>query len=120
MTLIDLQSLRTRGMDSTFMYDAANSGGVDVITAYTTDGRIDAYDFVLLDDPESVLPPYDAFILLAPKNRGDRTLLDALEPLNLAINNAAMRKANAMVDLEHRSVADAGAWLTDQIAAGRR
>lgn len=115
-----LQSLRTRGMDSTFMYDAANSGGVDVITAYTTDGRIDAYDFVLLDDPESVLPPYDAFILLGPKNRGDVALLDALKPLNLAINNAAMRKANAMVDLEHRSVADAGAWLTDQIAAGRR
>ncbi len=115
-----LQSLHTQGMDSTFMYDAVKSGRMDVITAYTTDGRIDAYNFVLLDDPRSVLPPYDAFILVAPKDRQDRALLDALMPLDLSIDNAMMRRANAMVDLEHRSVSDAGAWLTARIKDHRQ
>jgi len=110
-----LQSLRTRGMDSTFMYDAAKSGEVDVITAYTTDGRIDAYDFVLLEDPKGVLPPYDAFILISPRNAGDAALLGVLSQLDRAIDNVEMRKANAMVDLDNRSVTDAGAWLHDHV-----
>ncbi|MBI1361557.1 MAG: ABC transporter permease subunit [Alphaproteobacteria bacterium] len=115
-----LQSLRTQGMDSTFMYDAVKSGRMDVITAYTTDGRIDAYNFILLDDPKSVLPPYDAFILIAPKDRQDEALLAALKLLNGAIDNAMMRRANAMVDLDRRSVADAGAWLMSRIRSNSR
>ncbi len=106
-----LQGLTTRGMDSTFMYDAVRRGEVDVITAYTTDGRIDAFDLTLLDDPLAVLPPYDAFILMSPRASVDRALLSALEPLRGAVSNEAMRRANAIVDLERRSVEEAGAAL---------
>ena len=62
------------------MYEAAKNGEVDVITAYTTDGRIDAYDLVLLNEPAGALPPYDAFILLSPDAAQDRALMAALQP----------------------------------------
>ncbi|MEO0467192.1 MAG: ABC transporter permease/substrate-binding protein [Pseudomonadota bacterium] len=111
-----LQGLPTRGMESTFMYEALSGGEVDVITAYTTDGRIDAYDLVLLDEPAGALPPYDAFILLSPDAAEDRALHAALAPLASAISNADMRTANGKVDLDRLSVGEAGAWLDLQIS----
>lgn len=111
-----LGNLRTRGMDSAFMYDAIRNGEVDVITAYTTDGRIDAYDLVLLDDPAGALPPYDAFILLSPDAAEDRALQRALEPLIASISDRQMRSANGRVDIERDSVQAAANWLWDEIA----
>jgi len=98
------------------MYEAVAGGEVDVITAYTTDGRIDAYDLVLLEEPAGALPPYDAFILLSPGAAEDRALHAALAPLASAISNETMRRANGRVDLERESVASAADWLDDQIA----
>ncbi len=110
-----LGGLDTRGMESTFMYEAVRAGEVDVITAYTTDGRIDAYDLVLLDEPAGALPPYDAMILLAPNRVEDRALQRALEPLQGAISSAAMRAANGRVDLERETVREAANWLAGEI-----
>ncbi|MEL6662492.1 MAG: ABC transporter permease/substrate-binding protein [Pseudomonadota bacterium] len=106
-----LGDLPTRGMESTFMYEAVSNGEVDVITAYTTDGRIDAYDLKLLDEPAGALPPYDAFILLSPDAASDRALHAALAPLASAISNQAMRQANGKVDIERESVREAATWL---------
>ncbi len=111
-----LSGLKTRGMDSTFMYEAVTSGEVDVITANTTDGRIDAYDLVLLGEPAGALPPYDAFILISPEAVADRALLEALEPLRFAISSGQMRQANGMVDLERKRVGAAADWLWQQIS----
>ena len=61
-----LNDARARAMDSTFMYAAVRDGEVDAITAYTTDGRISAFDLVILDDPAGILPPYDALVLVSP------------------------------------------------------
>lgn len=110
-----LSGLKTRGMDSTFMYEAIASGEVDVITAYTTDGRIDAYDLVLLEEPAGALPPYDAFILVSAEAAKDRALLEALEPLRYAISSDLMRAANGRVDLERQRVREAAGWLWLQI-----
>ncbi|MEQ9315803.1 MAG: ABC transporter permease/substrate-binding protein [Henriciella sp.] len=110
-----LQALTPRSMDSAFMYDAARNGEVGLITAYTTDGRIDAFDLVLLEDTLNVLPPYDAFILLSPYAQKKRALLNALEPLQGAISTELMRQANSKVDIERQSVGEAGAWLYGQI-----
>ncbi len=114
-----LAGLATRGMDSTFMYEALVSGEVDVITAYTTDGRIDAYDLVLLEEPAGALPPYDALFLLSPQASQDRALHQALKPLGHAISSAQMRTANGLVDLERRRVRDAGEWLWGEISQGQ-
>ena len=45
-----------RTMQSDFMYQAARAGDVDVVSAYTSDGRIAQFDLAVLDDPEARHP----------------------------------------------------------------
>jgi len=115
-----LGDVRTRGMDSTFMYGAVRHGEVDIITAYTTDGRITAFDLVVLEDPYQALPPYDAILLLSPAAGADPDLVAALRPLVNAISAEIMRTANLMVDLEGADVAEAAAWLADHVTRSDR
>jgi len=101
----------TRDMDSTFLYGAVRDGEVDVITAYSTDGRIAAFDLRVLRDPRQAFPPYDAMLLVSPKAAKIPGLLDALRPLVHSIDAAAMREANRRVDLDGLSPEAAAATL---------
>ena len=74
-----------RQFQSTFMYRAVASGDVDVISAFSTDGRIAAYDLVVLDDPQQAILPYDAIVLLSPARANDSALKGVLQPLIGAI-----------------------------------
>jgi osmoprotectant transport system permease protein len=112
-----LAGMRTRAMDSTFMYGAVRDGQVDMISAYTTDGRIAAYDLDVLEDPRHILPPYDAVILLSERASRTPGLADALSRLIGAIDGDAMREANRRVDLEHQTPSEAAAWLAAEIGA---
>lgn len=47
-------------MQIALVYDALHSGSIDVTLGYTTDGRIAAYDLVILEDDLQFFPPYDA------------------------------------------------------------
>jgi osmoprotectant transport system permease protein len=87
-----------RQFQPTFMYRALDDGAAEVITAFSSDGRIAASDLVTLADPKSALPPYDAVILVSPRKAHDPRLLAALRPLVGAISVDAMRKANYAVD----------------------
>jgi osmoprotectant transport system permease protein len=82
----------------TFMYRALTSGQADVISAFSSDGRIAADDLVVLDDPRHALPPYDAVVLVSPKRANDQRLLGVLKPLIGKIDVTAMRSANLSVD----------------------
>jgi osmoprotectant transport system permease protein len=115
-----LDGVRTRGMDSTFMYGAVRDGAVDVIAAYSTDGRIDAFDLELLRDPEQAFPPYDAVLLLSPEAARDRELRAALEPLVNAIPDHLMRSANRDVDIDGISVEMAARRLRERMISARR
>ena len=103
---------RTRGMDSTFMYDAVRDGEVDVITAYSSDGRIAAYDLLVLKDPKQAFPPYDAMLLVGPEAMELPGLLDALRPLVNQISDEEMREANRLVDLEKKNPTEAAEYLS--------
>jgi len=109
-----------RTMQPTFMYRAAADGEVDVITAFSSDGRIAQYDLATLDDPKHAIPPYDAVLLIAPMRSGDEKLAAALRSLVGRISVERMREANAMVSREddQKPPADAARWLAEQIAAG--
>ena len=63
-----------RQMQAEFMYPAAAAGEVDVISAYTSDGRIAQFDLQVLDDPRNAIPPYDAILLVSPKRASDQAL----------------------------------------------
>ncbi|GAH96331.1 unnamed protein product, partial [marine sediment metagenome] len=103
---------------STFMYEAVTTGEVDVISAFSSDGRIAAYDLVVLDDPKHVIPPYDAVVLVSPKAAKDRRLVESLRPLIGTVPVRWMREANLMVDRDEnkRTVDQAAAWLRERLA----
>ncbi len=107
--------------DSTLMYEAAALGEVDVISAFSTDGRIAAYDLLVLEDDRHVVPPYDAVILLGPSIADREDVADALAPLLNAITPDLMREANLLVDRDEdrRTVREAAGWLRDSIESRR-
>jgi osmoprotectant transport system permease protein len=106
-----------RQFQSTFMYQAVAGGEVDVISAFTSDGRIAAYDLLVLEDPRQVVLPYDAIVLLSPQRSGDPHLRRALQPLVGAISIELMREANQLVDRDRdkRSPTQAAAWLASRL-----
>ncbi len=92
--------VETMPMDQTFMYGAVHEGQVDVIVAYTSDGRIPYYRLEVLGDPEGALPPYDAVLLLSPEAAKRPGFAEALRPLLGQVSQEAMRQANLRVDME--------------------
>ncbi|HEX7758558.1 MAG TPA: ABC transporter permease/substrate-binding protein [Caulobacteraceae bacterium] len=93
-----LQFRRQTTYQPTFMYRAVGDGEADVISAFSSDGRIAADRLIVLADPKGAIPPYDAVILISPKRAGDTRLRAALAPLVGRIPVEAMREANYSVD----------------------
>lgn len=87
-----------KSFNPTFMYRAVANGDIDVISAFSSDGRIAADKLLVLDDVKHAVPAYDAVILISPKRTTDDVLRRALLPLVGAIPVERMREANLMVD----------------------
>ncbi|GJL52885.1 MAG: ABC transporter permease [Nitrospirales bacterium] len=51
-------------MQQTIKYQAADTGDVDVLDVYTTDGRLAVYDLQVLNDDRHFFPPYEAAVLI--------------------------------------------------------
>ena len=102
----------------TFMYRAVESGRADVITAFSSDGRIAASNLFVLTDPRGAIPNYDAVLMVAPDRREEDRFIAALQPLLDAIPVELMREANYMVDRDENKVspAEAADWLATQIS----
>jgi osmoprotectant transport system permease protein len=96
-----------------FMYRALASGRADVISAFSSDGRIAADHLTVLADPKHAIPGYDAILLLAPGRADDARMAAALKPLIGAIPVTTMREANYRVDRDRnkQSPDQAAAWL---------
>ena len=103
-----------RQMQAEFMYPAVAAGEIDVISAYTSDGRIAQYDLQVLDDPRKAIPPYDAILLVSPKRANDQTFISALRPLVDAIDVETMREANRRAG-EGASAAAVARWLAAKL-----
>ena len=94
------------------MYRALASGAADVISAFSSDGRIAAQDLVVLADPKGAIPSYDALLLVSPARAKDGSLDAALAPLVGSIDVAAMRRANLLVDRDRDKMFPAAAAET--------
>lgn len=96
-----------RAMDPSLMYQAIAAGEVDLIGAYSTDGRIAALHLRLLEDDRHVIPPYDAVLLARPRLRTERPQVwNALHELVGRIDQGTMQRLNLAVDEQHRPPAD--------------
>ena len=98
---------KERSMDAALMYQAAEAGEVDVISAYSTDGRIAAYALRLVADDRGVIPPYDAIVLARPGLATERPeVVAAIAKLGRRIDEARMQAMNHEVDERGRLPAD--------------
>lgn len=104
-------------LDPGLMYTALADGEVDLIGAFTTDGRIDEYDLRVLSDDRRFFPPYDA----APVVRRDLLrkhpeVRDALVGLVRTLSDQEMRQLNFAVDVLQREPSEvAGQWLDRRV-----
>lgn len=92
-------------MDSGLTYKALDEDQVDVALGFATDGRIAAFDFVVLQDDKKYFPNY----ALAPTIRQE--VLDAnpeleaiLNSLSAKLNDATMAALNARVDVDKETI----------------
>jgi len=116
-----LSFARTVSYDPTFMYAAVAQGDVDVISAFSSDGRIDSLGLIALGDPRQAFPPYDAVLLLSPRAAESEPIVRALSPLLGSISVERMRRANQLVDGGGQPPEQAAAWLlgSAQLESGR-
>ena len=97
----------SKGMDPGLVYQALSSGGVDVISVFTTDARIKANDLFVLQDDKRFFPPY----YLAPVIR-QQVLKDipkaqaALETLAGRFTEHDMIEINAAIDIDKKPAAE--------------
>jgi osmoprotectant transport system permease protein len=106
-----------KSFNPTFMYRAIADGQVDVISAFSSDGRLAGGALVVLEDVKHAIPSYDAVILLSPRRSDDEVLRRALTPLIGAISVEKMRQANFMVDrdTDKASLGDAVGFLAGSL-----
>ena len=111
-----LRFRQERSMDPSLMVRAIAEGQVDVISAFSTDGRIAANRLLVLEDDLGVIPPYDAILLASPRLARERPdLLAALAALEGAIDADTMRRMNLAVDQDGRSPAEVAKELDERL-----
>lgn len=100
----DMKFASPAGMDPGLTYAACRDGNVDVIDAFSTDGRIVAFNLKVLTDDKAVFPPfYAAPIIRADTLAKHPEIAEALNLLAGKLTNEGMSALNAKVDLDGRS-----------------
>lgn len=92
-------------MDSGLTYQALNEDQVDVALGFATDGRIAAFDFVVLEDDKDFFPNY----ALTPTVRQEvldenPELRDLLNGLSAKLDDQTMARLNASIDVDRETV----------------
>jgi glycine betaine/choline ABC-type transport system substrate-binding protein len=111
-----LQFADAQGFDPGLVYQAVDSGDVDVISAFATDGRIPALGLVTLEDDLGFFPPYYAAPLVRQELLDeDPAVADVLNSLAGSLDDQTMADLNAQVDVEGEEPEDvARAFLEEQ------
>ena len=112
----DLLFSEQRTMDPALMYQAVAAGNVDVISAFSSDGRISSYDLEILKDDRNAIPPYDAIVLVGSQLvKETPNIISVLSILNNTIDANQMRKLNLQVDEQGHSPRTAALTYIDQL-----
>jgi osmoprotectant transport system substrate-binding protein len=102
-------------MDTGLTYAALKERQVDTAVVFATDGRIPAFNFVVLRDDKHYAPPYN----LTPVVRKEilaknPKIADALNALSGKLNDETMARLNASVDVDKKTVEDVAAGFLKQ------
>jgi osmoprotectant transport system permease protein len=99
-----LGDVEIRGMEHGLAYAAIESGEIDLIDAYSTDGKLLRYRLRVLEDDRGYFPQYHAApVVRAQALKGHPELEALLERLALRLPDARMQRLNFLVEEEKRS-----------------
>jgi osmoprotectant transport system permease protein len=91
--------IRTVVISDAVMYKAAQEKKLDVISGYSTDGRIKAFDLQILEDDKAIFPPYYAAPLIRNNVLKQHPELEkTLNMLSGIINDSIMTELNYRAD----------------------
>lgn len=103
----DFSLAEYKAVDAGLRYRGLVDGEADVAVAFGTDGEINAFNLVVLEDDESLFPPYQIAPIVSQAaldaNPGIADALNALSPL---LNDEVMRGLNYEVSGNQREPAD--------------
>jgi osmoprotectant transport system permease protein len=92
-----------RAMEHTLTYEALAGGGVSVIDAYSTDGKLLRYPLRVLEDDRGFFPPYHAApVIRGATLRNYPRLGEILDRLAFRISDRAMAELNYEVEERRR------------------
>jgi glycine betaine/choline ABC-type transport system substrate-binding protein len=96
-----------RGIELGLIYQALMEAEVDFVVGSATDGLIDKFGLLVLEDDRSYFPPYDAAAVYRPST-AERVpaLAEVLRLLEGALDEGGMRDLNRQVDDEGRAAAE--------------
>lgn len=103
-------------MDTGLVYQALKDKQVDVGLVFATDGRIPAFDFVVLADDKGFFPSY-ALTPVIRKAALDKNpkLAELLNELSGKLDDQTMARLNARVDVEKKTIEEvATGYLKEQ------
>lgn len=97
-------------MDGGLVYSALKDRQVDTGVVFATDGRIPAFNFVVLKDDKNYAAPYNLTPVVRKEILDKHPKIAApLNALSAKLNNDNISKLNASVDVEKKSVEEAAA-----------
>lgn len=102
-------------MESGLIYQALRDGQVDIGLVFATDGRIAAFDFLVLEDDMGFFPNY----AMTPVIRQDTLdanpeLGDLLNSVSAKLDDATMQGLNSRIDVDKETVEDVAASFLRQ------
>ncbi len=89
-------------LDPNLMYKAVKDGEVDIITAFSTDGRIPRFNLKTLEDDKNFFPPYFAAPLIRQEALDKFPDVEkVMKELEGKISSEEMAQMNAKVDIDN-------------------
>jgi osmoprotectant transport system substrate-binding protein len=96
---------QVKRMDSGLTYVALKDEQVDLALVFATDGRIPAFDFILLQDDKGFFPNYAITPVVREETLSQHPqMTDQLNALSAKLDNDIVSALNARVDVERTSI----------------
>lgn len=96
-----------KAVDAGLRYKGLVDGEADVAVAFGTDGEIDAFNLVVLEDDKGLFPPYQIAPIVSQAALDENPgIADALNQLSPLLNDGVMRGLNYEVSGNQREPAD--------------
>ncbi len=103
------------GMEHGLAYEAIDSGRIDIVDTWTTDGKLARFDVTVLEDDHQFFPPYDcAPVIRQGTLAAHPEVGPLLARLAFKIDNRRMQRINALVEAEGLSFAAAAHRFLDE------